>query len=1039
MSNGPIETAFIEIRPKVSPSFAADIKREILPILKKLGLEAEAAFGKIESSSRGASLGVRTVTRSLNSASKASEDFGNNAVRDAAKAAAAYQRAAAQVGITSRSIDNGTASNVRNARFLGSAFDAMGRTATLAGAAAAAAIGGITAFGLKASGQLEQTKIAFTGLLGSAEEAEAFTVRLQKFAAVTPFEFQELAKGTQRLLALGQTGDEALSTLTTIGDAASAVGADQTSINRVIVALAQITAKGKLSAEELNQVGEALPNFNRGAVVEKLAERFDVTTEKIREMQQKGLIPAKEGTEALLEALKEVPGALGAMDRQAQTLIGRFSTFKDTIKADFSNALLPALDPIGKELLSLTDTISAQLQTVGPALTDSLLTVAPLMDGLVEAFGPLLTEALNSVTPLIAALAPALEPLGTALSQIIEALGPALLPLVDAFVQLAVAIAPVVAIMGVEFASIIVDLTPALLAVVGALSSLFAFLERNAAVAKILTGAVLLLVAALKTYSILAAISAAWVTFTTTLVGSTLVTHGVTAALGALRVALLANPIGLVVGAVALLVGGFILLYKHSENFRKAVSALLRLLIEGFQYAVGFVLSQLGLIINAAATAFGWIPGIGGKLKSAASQFDTFRDNVNRSLDGIQKNLEIKVTVASAADFRRAESGQGLAAASAADFRRAESSAATQAAKAINPTTISTGPAEFLPQSGGGAKAAKAAESAAKKAAAAVKKALIKLADAALAATKKVADGIKTKLKAAQDTLKKLRDQFLEIRNAIVNAFSVDLFESRSAKQFLRRATKNIQTNTTVLQAQTILQSRLGGQAGSSEFLRQLFESGNTRLIKNLAAQSSATLADVLAKFNQDNALATKIGTAVANAFVVGGKPLVVGIKNVQDEIVRLQKLLVAALAKVEAATKARDRLKTAAGGIFNAATDIQVGEAGREVVVPLTRPSRALELMLKSGALGLPTVAAHLGSLENTAQSQSLARLHALGLPSGPTYRPAPQKAAQHGPPALKVVKERVVNQTFNIHEAGDARLTAASVAARTASHMDR
>lgn len=50
-----------------------------------------------------------------------------------------------------------------------------------------------------------------------------------------------------------------------------------------------------------------------------------------------------------------------------------------------------------------------------------------------------------------------------------------------------------------------------------------------------------------------------------------------------------------------------------------------------------------GNIINGAASAFGWIPGIGGKLRDAASQFNAFRDNVNASLNGIN-NRTVTVT-----------------------------------------------------------------------------------------------------------------------------------------------------------------------------------------------------------------------------------------------------------------------------------------------------------------------------------------------------------------------------------------------------------
>lgn len=50
---------------------------------------------------------------------------------------------------------------------------------------------------------------------------------------------------------------------------------------------------------------------------------------------------------------------------------------------------------------------------------------------------------------------------------------------------------------------------------------------------------------------------------------------------------------------------------------------------------VDYILTPLGWIVHAAATAFGWVPGLGGKLKTAARAFDQFKNDVNRALGGI--------------------------------------------------------------------------------------------------------------------------------------------------------------------------------------------------------------------------------------------------------------------------------------------------------------------------------------------------------------------------------------------------------------------
>lgn len=58
------------------------------------------------------------------------------------------------------------------------------------------------------------------------------------------------------------------------------------------------------------------------------------------------------------------------------------------------------------------------------------------------------------------------------------------------------------------------------------------------------------------------------------------------------------------------------------------------------KHAVG----QFGVVINAAAKAFSWMPGLGPKLSAAAAAFNRFAVRVNAALDGI-KDEEVRVRV----------------------------------------------------------------------------------------------------------------------------------------------------------------------------------------------------------------------------------------------------------------------------------------------------------------------------------------------------------------------------------------------------------
>ncbi|MFG2678297.1 phage tail tape measure protein [Streptomyces sp. NPDC048392] len=65
------------------------------------------------------------------------------------------------------------------------------------------------------------------------------------------------------------------------------------------------------------------------------------------------------------------------------------------------------------------------------------------------------------------------------------------------------------------------------------------------------------------------------------------------------------------------------------------------------------VLDAFGNIIDGAAKLFGWVPGVGKKLKGAAKEFRGFRDDVNAALGGIKdKAVQTKVEFTTASGLK---------------------------------------------------------------------------------------------------------------------------------------------------------------------------------------------------------------------------------------------------------------------------------------------------------------------------------------------------------------------------------------------------
>ncbi len=188
-------------------------------------------------------------------------------------------------------------------------------------AAGGAAYGGVVA-PLNLSGQMEQANIAFETMLGSAKKARAFLGDLQEFAIDTPFEFPELRDSSKRLLAFGFNVKKIIPMMTAIGNASSGLGLGGEGINRITTALGQMRAKGRIQGDEMLQLTEAgIP------AIEILAKKMKVTTAEYLKLQEKGIIPAEQAIDALIEGMNErFPNM---MDKQSESLLGIFSNLKD--------------------------------------------------------------------------------------------------------------------------------------------------------------------------------------------------------------------------------------------------------------------------------------------------------------------------------------------------------------------------------------------------------------------------------------------------------------------------------------------------------------------------------------------------------------------------------------------------------------------------------------------------------------------------------------------------------------------------------------
>lgn len=202
----------------------------------------------------------------------------------------------------------------------------------------------------------------------SSEKAKELQGWITKLAIQSPFQQEDIANSFRLAMAYGFTTDEAKRMTTAMVDFAAGSGASSDSMNRIALALGQMKAKGKVAGQELLQLTEAgLP------VRDILAKAFGVTTERLVEMQEKGLLPADKAIEAITASLEKDFG--GAAKRQAGTFSGLISSLEDIKTVGLRTFFEGTFKAIQPYVSKFVDTLSspefmARLSQLGQNLGD---------------------------------------------------------------------------------------------------------------------------------------------------------------------------------------------------------------------------------------------------------------------------------------------------------------------------------------------------------------------------------------------------------------------------------------------------------------------------------------------------------------------------------------------------------------------------------------------------------------------------------------------------------------------------------------------
>lgn len=215
----------------------------------------------------------------------------------------------------------------------------------------ASGIGAVTKLGMEA----ETTATAFEVLVGSEEKAAGLLKQLDKFAADTPFNKLQLTQNAQQMMNFGVASDKVMGYLRQLGDIS---GGNAERFSSLSLVFGQVSASGKLMGQDLLQFINA--GFNP---LKELQAMTGKSYKELQELMSKGEITFDHVAAAMANATGEGGKFHGMMEKQSQTLGGRWSTTIDTIQQKALGLFEKIKEPLGG-LLELVNMIIPPIVSV---------------------------------------------------------------------------------------------------------------------------------------------------------------------------------------------------------------------------------------------------------------------------------------------------------------------------------------------------------------------------------------------------------------------------------------------------------------------------------------------------------------------------------------------------------------------------------------------------------------------------------------------------------------------------------------------------
>jgi len=290
----------------------------------------------------------------------------------------AYNRGLDQAEQRLRSTD---VQSERTSSRLNSMMTGAAALTTAATVALGAYIAGLARVGLEYN-QLQQTsRAALNAILGSTEAVNEQMAQLDAFAATSPFAKSVFITAQQQMLGFGIEARKVIPYLDAIQNTTAAIGGNNQTVAELTFIMAQISAAGKITGQDLIQFGQRGVN-----AAELIGSQMGKTGAQIRADITAGALDANDALDALAAAMQERYGA--AAENVKNTIVGATDRIKAASRDIGALLAAPFVDPQG----------GGYFVTWGNQVADNLRQLQRLTGPIVEALERRALPAIVGIT-----------------------------------------------------------------------------------------------------------------------------------------------------------------------------------------------------------------------------------------------------------------------------------------------------------------------------------------------------------------------------------------------------------------------------------------------------------------------------------------------------------------------------------------------------------------------------------------------------------------------------------------------------------------